>query len=147
MTEQRFLKSEICNPKLFRLASMNKPPQKRSANFDLSSLDLLELEDSLYSDKRPLQPKGDKYLVFFLDGKTYGVLSSRVAEIFQPLSVTTLFNVPEWLLGIASFRNEVISVIDLKKLWKKEKVRSSLKSKLIVLRSEIFASPDRLCRR
>ena len=59
-----------------------------------------------------------------------------MAEIFQPLSITTLFNVPVWLLGIAGFRNEVISVIDLKKLWNKESSASSLKSKLIVLRSE-----------
>jgi purine-binding chemotaxis protein CheW len=99
------------------------------------------MEDSFYSDKRSFQPKGDKYIVFFLNDKSYGILSNKVAEIFQPLSITTLFNVPVWLLGIAGFRNEVISVIDLKKLWNKESSASSLKSKLIVLRSEESVTP------
>lgn len=120
---------------------MNTSTDKRSANFDLASLDLLEMEDSFYSDKRSFQPKGNKYIVFFLNDKIYGILSNQVAEIFQPLSITTLFNVPVWLLGIAGFRNEVISVIDLKKLWNKESSASSLKSKLIVLRSEESDSP------
>lgn len=121
---------------------MNHQPQKKSAaNFDLSSLDLLELEDPFHPDKHPQQPAGEKYLVFFLNQRMYGIPSGQVAEIFQPLVVTRLFNVPEWLLGIAGFRNEVISVIDLKKLWNKQAPASSLKSKLIVLRADNAASP------
>lgn len=115
--------------------------EKKKANFDLSSLDLLEFEDPLYSDGRPVQPVGERYLVFFLGNKIYGILSEKVAEIFQPVSITPLFNSPEWLLGIAGFRNEIISVVDLKKLWDAKAAASKPKSKLIVLRSENFASP------
>lgn len=115
--------------------------EKKKANFDLTSLDLLEFDDSLYSDKRPAKPVGEKYVVFFLEKKIYGILSDRVAEIFQPVSITPIFNAPEWLLGIAGFRNEIISVVDLKKLWNKASQASSPKSKLIVVRSENFASP------
>ena len=115
--------------------------EKKKANFDLASIDLLELEDPLYSDKRPVQPAGEKYVVFFLGSKIYGILSDRVAEIFQPVSITPLFNAPEWILGITGFRNDIISVVDLKKLWDKQSTASSPKSKLIVLRSENVASP------
>lgn len=115
--------------------------EKKKANFDLSAIDLNELDDPLYADKRAVQPDGEKYLVFFLEGKIYGILSDKVAEIFQPVSITPLFNVPEWLLGIVGFRNEVISVVDLKKLWNEKAQASSPKSKLIVVRSENFASP------
>jgi purine-binding chemotaxis protein CheW len=108
----------------------------KSANFDLSSLDLLDLSDPLFPEENALETKGEKYIVFFLDTETYAVPSNQVAEIFQPLAITPLPNTPSWLLGIANFRNEIISVVDLQKLWQKDTISLSPKAKLVVLRSE-----------
>lgn len=111
-------------------------PNKISANFDLSSLDLLDLGDPYFQDEKAMEIKGEKYIVFFLDAELYAVSSKQVAEVFQPLAITPLPNIPEWMLGIANFRNEIISVINLQKIWKKHNLPVSPKAKLVVLRSE-----------
>ncbi len=109
---------------------------KISANFDLSAIDLLDLSDPLFLDEKVSEIKGEKYIVFYLDAEMYAVCSKQVAEIFQPLAITPLPNIPGWLLGIANFRNDIISVIDLQKLWQKQDLSVSPRSKLVVLRSE-----------
>ncbi len=114
---------------------MNELNKKISANFDLSSMDLLDLSDPFFSDEKVVEIKGEKYIVFFLDTEIYAVSSKQVAEIFQPLAITSLPNIPEWLLGITNFRNDIISVIDLLKLWEKKDLSVSPKPKLLVLRS------------
>ncbi len=115
---------------------MNDITNKISANFDLSSLDLLDLGDPYFHDEKASEIKGEKYIVFFLDTEIYAVSSKQVAEIFQPLAIRSLPNIPEWLLGITNFRNDIISVIDLLKLWQKKDLAVSPKPKLVVLRSE-----------
>ncbi len=115
---------------------MNDLTKKTSANFDLSSLDLLDLGDPNFHDEKVLEIKGDKYVVFFLDTEIYAVSAKQVAEIIQPLAIRSLPNIPDWLLGITNFRNDIISVIDLQKLWQKQSFAVSPKSKLVVLRSE-----------
>ncbi len=111
-------------------------PKKISANFDLSSIDLLDLGDPFFPDEKLAEIKGEKYIVFHLDEEIFAVTSNQVAEVFQPLGITPLPNIPEWLIGITNFRNRIISVVDLLKLCQKENSTVSPKSKLIVLRSE-----------
>lgn len=115
---------------------MDDSTKKISANFDLSSLDLLDLGDPYFQDEKMTEVKGEKYIVFFLDSEIYAVSSKQVAEIFQPLAITPLPNIPGWMIGIANFRNEIISVINLQKLWQKNDSTVSPKAKLVVLHSE-----------
>lgn len=100
--------------------------QEELAEIDFSSL--LELPR-----KRPIS-EGEKYIVFQLDEKVYGIDSKKVAEVSLSLPITPLPNVPEWLLGIANLRGDLISVIDLRKLWGK-KTESPNKNRLIVFHS------------
>ncbi|MEZ5429236.1 MAG: chemotaxis protein CheW [Pyrinomonadaceae bacterium] len=116
--------------------------QTKSANFDLSSIDLLDLTEPFFSDDHLVSERdGEKYIVFFLGTEIYAILSKRVAEIFQPLAITPLPNFPDWLIGISNFRNDIISVIDLQKLWGKIGSPVTPKTKLIVLRPEGAESP------
>lgn len=115
---------------------MTDSTNNNSANFDLSSMDLLDLSEPFFPEENATDIKGEKYVVFLLDTETYAVPSKQVAEIFQPLAITPLPNIPAWLLGVANFRNEIISVVDLQKLWQKEDILISPKPKLVVLRSE-----------
>lgn len=117
---------------------MTKHAQENEFELDFSSLlDLSNLADSIFpTAKNPAAPQeGEKYVVFHLDEKLYAVHSKQVAEVIGCLPVTPLPVVPEWLAGIANLRGDIISVVDLRKLWKKNSTPPK-KSKLLILRSE-----------
>ena len=79
--------------------------------------------------------EGEKYIVFHLDEKQYAINSKAISEVAPSLPVTALPNVPDWFLGIANLRGEIISVIDLRKLWKKDTTTPN-KTRLIVFHSQ-----------
>ncbi len=104
--------------------------QEGLAEIDFTSLlDLPNRTRAKYSIS-----EGEKYLVFHLDEKIYAINSKKVAEVSLSLPVTPLPNVPEWLLGIANLRGDLISVVDLRKLWKKD-TQAPYKSRLVVFQS------------
>ncbi len=77
---------------------------------------------------------GEKYVVFSLDRDSFAVSANYVAEVGRDIFFTPLPNVPNWFLGIANLRGEIVSVIDLRKFWDR-KTPSPNKTKTIVLRS------------
>ena len=112
---------------------MNDLVQENSFVLDLPSLDLTR-----FSEPRVSQTVGEKYLVFFLGEEFYAVASKSVAEAAASLPVTILPNAPEWLLGIANLRGEVISVINLPVILKKKISRPAPRPKFVVLHSPVF---------
>jgi purine-binding chemotaxis protein CheW len=109
-------------------------------DIDFSSLLDLPEASSIFLEGKSAQVYGEKYVVFALDEELYAVHSNLVAEVLSPLPVTPLPGVPEWLSGVANLRGEIISVVDLRKFWKKKPAASASnsspqKTKLIVLRS------------
>lgn len=84
--------------------------------------------------------EGEKYIVFQLDEKFYGISSKSVSEVAATLPVTALPNVPEWVLGIANLRGDVISVLDLRKLWGKT-TEPPTKQRLLIFHSAPNDSP------
>lgn len=114
---------------------MSDLPAKKLPNFDLSAFDLPNLTDSFSDGEKAAQKPGEKFIVFALDNKLFGVSAKQVAEVVQPLPLTSLPNVPEWLLGMANLRGNIISVVNLLKLWDKKTSPGSSKTKFIVLRS------------
>lgn len=100
---------------------------------DFSSLlDLPNLTDPMLLKPKYEPSVGEKYLVFHIDEEIYGINSKRVAEVTGNMGVTPLPGVPEWVAGIANWRGDIISVVDLRKLWEK-KSKSPKKSRLIIL--------------
>ncbi len=83
---------------------------------------------------------GEKYLVFLSGEEFYAVASKTIAEATASLAVTRLPNAPEWLLGIANLRGEVVSVLNLPAILQQKISTPVPKPKFIVLRSEIFES-------
>jgi purine-binding chemotaxis protein CheW len=103
---------------------------------DFSSFDFTNLANSFLPDEIKSKSIGEKYLVFFLGGELFAVATSQVAEVAPPLPITPLPNAPDWLLGIANLRNEIISVVFLPKLFSNQTISNAApKSKLVVLRS------------
>lgn len=110
--------------------------QENPATLDLLTLfDLTELADSVLLDEKLAQPAGEKYVVFILDEEFYAVRANIVVEVLNPLPVTPLPNVPEWFCGVINLRGDIVSVVDLRKFWRKNSDLPA-KTKLIVLRSE-----------
>lgn len=112
---------------------MQKLPSDNLADIDFSSLLDLPAAKSIFLEERPAQAIGEKYVVFALDEEFYAVHSNLVAEVLSSLPVTPLPGVPEWLSGVTSLRGEIISVVDLRKLWQKNTLPAPQKNKLIVL--------------
>jgi purine-binding chemotaxis protein CheW len=108
---------------------------------DFSAHDLPDLTNSLFFDKQNPQAAGEKFIVFFLDDELFAVSARKVSEVVHPPGITSLPNVPAWLLGIANLRGDIISVVDLQKLWRKKTSQNSTKAKLIVLRGQNSDSP------
>jgi len=109
--------------------------KREFAEIDFSLLlDLPGLSPAKASRDIAKIPEGEKYIIFHLDEKLYGIRSAGVLEIAASLAVTPLPNVPAWLPGIANLRGDIISVVDLRKLWKKT-TSPPQKPKFIVFRA------------
>jgi len=103
-------------------------------------LDLPTLDLTRFSNPPNPPSIGEKYLVFFLDDEFYAVPSQKVVEVAPTIPVTVLQNAPEWLLGIANLRGEVISVVSLPALLEKKILKPAPKPKFIILRSSACES-------
>ncbi len=111
--------------------SFQNPP-----DIDFSSFDFTNQTNSFLSGAISEPTAGEKYLVFFLGEEFYAVASETVAEAAPYPNVVALPNAPEWLLGIANLRGEIISVVNLPFLLKKADSTVSAKSKFIVMRPQ-----------
>lgn len=121
---------------VFSPGKMKKVSEKFDLDADLSALlDLPALDDSIFSAWGNSVKEGEKYIPFYLDEKLYAVHFKQVIEANNFLSVAPLPFVPAWLGGIANLRGEIIPVVDLRKLWKKE-TAAPTKTKFLIMRSE-----------
>jgi len=114
---------------------MDEPLLELPPEINFSSFDFTKLTNSLLPDDIKSKSVGEKYLVFFLGEEYYAVATRQVAEAAPSLQTTPLPNSPEWLVGIANLRNEIVSVVNLPTLLKKSNFNVSPKSKLVILRS------------
>lgn len=110
--------------------------QDSDFELDFAALrDLPKPADNVSHGAQNSAQTGEKHVVFHQDEKLYAVHSRQVAEVIGFLPVTPLPFVPAWIAGVANLRGELISVVDLRKLWKKT-TSAPLKTRLLVLRSE-----------
>lgn len=58
--------------------------------------------------------RGEPHLVFSLGETDYAVPLTLVREVGRPPACTPLPNVPDWLLGVANVRGDVVSLVDLR---------------------------------
>ena len=105
--------------------------------FDLNALSkesLGKMPDPFFQEEPEVE--GQKYLLFQLGDDFYGVISDRVSEVVRMLPITEIPNVPDWFLGIANLRGDILSVVELSILWNQKRPPANPKEKLIVLRSQ-----------
>ncbi len=79
---------------------------------------------------------GRKFISFVFGGSSYALDSQTVSEVVRDLSATKLPNTPEWLLGIANLRSEIVTVIDLRSLIGESSSSGGEIAKHVVIRLE-----------
>lgn len=112
--------------------------------------DLPDISKSLFSKNDESQTLGEKFIVSLLGDAPYAFPVDAVNEVIRHLKLTNLPNVPEWILGIANLRGDIVSVIDLQKFWKSKSSPYTPNSKLIVVDCEESGSKvafkvDKIC--
>ncbi len=64
--------------------------------------------------RRAVEIEGEQHVVFNLAETEYAVPIESMIEIGEPLTTTPVPNVPEWVLGVANLRGDILSVVDLR---------------------------------
>jgi len=98
-------------------------------------------DEALFADQLSVRRTIEKFVVFFLNNRCYGVSARAVVEVARPLAVAVLPRSPEWLAGVANLRGEVIPVLDPSKIFGDAAAKHSTATKFIILRAKIFDSP------
>lgn len=76
-----------------------------------------------------------QFIVFTLDQTEYAVPLDRVLEVSRPPVWTPLPNVPEWLLGVANVRGEIVSIVNLRTFFGQADHVVGINSRIMVLRT------------
>ena len=58
--------------------------------------------------------EGEQHIIFSLDETEYAAHIDSVIEIGEPLTATPVPNAPEWVLGVANLRGDIVSMVDLR---------------------------------
>src|SRR4030095_6422769 len=78
----------------------------------------------------------EQHVIFTLDGASYSLPIASVTEIGRPLAVTPLPNVPEWMVGVANLRGDIISVVDLRRFFGLGADEAPRGGRMLVVRSK-----------
>lgn len=111
-------------------------PVKSEPLFDLSAINLEQLKGPFFPGENTPVKEGEKFVVFHLSGQQFAVNSRLVAEVTRYLPLTPLPDAPAWLIGVANLRGDVISVVNLARIFRLKSPAVSSKTKLIVLKPQ-----------
>jgi purine-binding chemotaxis protein CheW len=74
----------------------------------------------------------NQYLLFLLNGETYGMDTNNVIEIVEFIPFTKVPKMPNFVMGVTNIRGEIIPLIDLKMRFGFEKIEISKKTSIVV---------------
>jgi chemotaxis signal transduction protein len=76
-----------------------------------------------------------EFVVFTLAGTDYAVPIGKLVEMSRPLPVTPVPNLPEWVLGVANVRGDIVSLVDLRLFLGLERCERPAQQRLLVVRA------------
>jgi len=89
------------------------------------------------ADTAPARPEGEEqHVIFTLAGAEYAVPITNVIEIGRLLNVTPVPNVPDWVLGVANLRGDIISMVDLRAFLGMERTGYGHASRMLVVQAQ-----------
>jgi purine-binding chemotaxis protein CheW len=75
----------------------------------------------------------NKYLIFSLDDKDYGISVNFVTEIIGMQKISEIPEVPFYIRGVTSLRNRVIPILDVRKRFQMEEKEDGDRTCLVIL--------------
>ena len=75
------------------------------------------------------------FLIFDLAGETYGINATFVREVYPLKDYTSLPGVPSYILGILNVRGQILTIVNLKKLFKLPEKGLGELNKVIIIRN------------
>ena len=99
--------------------------------------DMADDEDDFY-EREELKEETLQFIVFRLAREWYGVAITKVKEIIKVGKVTYLPSSPEHIAGIVSLRGNILSVTDLKAIFRLPYEEPTEKTRIIAVESGIL---------
>ncbi|NIN63261.1 MAG: hypothetical protein GTO63_00800 [Anaerolineae bacterium] len=82
----------------------------------------------------------EQYIIFSLAESEYAVPAANVREIGEPPNVTPVPNVPDWVLGVANLRGDILSLVDLRLFLGMERIDYGEDTRMMVVHTQHDAS-------
>lgn len=76
------------------------------------------------------------YTLIEIDEKIYAVNAKQVLEIIKILDLDYFKQMPSYILGIAKYNDEPVGVIDLREVFKSERITYDLSAKIIFIKTQ-----------
>lgn len=75
----------------------------------------------------------DKYLTFMIENQSYGIEIEYITEIISMQPITHIPDIPEYVKGVINLRSKIIPLIDVRLRFKKESLKDTNNSIIIVV--------------
>lgn len=89
--------------------------------------------DDLDSEEESEDSLDNKYLIFSLEDRDYGISVSYVTEIIGMQKISEIPEVPHYIRGVTSLRNRVIPILDIRKRFHMEEKEDGDRTCLVIL--------------
>jgi purine-binding chemotaxis protein CheW len=83
------------------------------------------------------QHAGEKYVRFIVNGTTFAIPLKNTLEIDYVPDITPLPNLPEWVLGICNLRGDIVSVVDLQKIFNVTSSNAAAKKVMLIRNKDV----------
>jgi purine-binding chemotaxis protein CheW len=121
----------------FRKKMKKELPSQRTENMAETAADVALYEEDLYEREEPKEIML-QFIVFRLAREWYGVEIAKVKEIVKPSKITYLPSSPEHIAGIINLRGNILSVTDLKTIFRLPHEEATQKTRIIAIQSGIL---------
>jgi len=82
---------------------------------------------------KPVEASGEEqHIIFTLSDTEYTVSIANILEIGRPMDITPVPNTPDWVLGIANLRGDIISIVDLRAFLGMERISYGQASRMLI---------------
>lgn len=79
----------------------------------------------------------NQYLTFTLNGEIFGLVISKVREVLDFTSVTTVPQTPDYMRGVINLRGSVVPVIDLNAKFAMQETEKTVNTCIIIVEIEV----------
>ena len=101
-----------------------------------------------FSPLEEIKDNSENYTLIEINSRKYAIKTTDVLEIIKVVELDYSHQMPSYVLGIIKFEQIPIGVIDLREVFKKERITYDLSSKIIVLKTQNAYSAiicDKVC--